>query len=206
METGGQVQCPVSFLFSGIWDTVPVPMSLAFAHPGRTDSRGGHTCRTNCPKWGLEYEEYHYHNGGGSSKSARTSTSHKSTSISTKSTYSSPKPAVKTLDVNVNGIMQYYDQPAILKDGRTLVPLRPIFESLGATIEFNSKTDMITATKGNRTVILRIGSKQATVSGKAVYLEVPSQLINNRTMVPLRFVSEAMGAEVTFDGDVNISF
>ncbi|WP_458411764.1 copper amine oxidase N-terminal domain-containing protein [Schinkia sp. CFF1] len=180
--------------------------SVAFAHPGRTDSRGGHTCRTNCPKWGLEYEEYHYHNGGGSSKSARTSTSHKSTSTSTKSTYSTPKPAVKTLDVNVNGIKQYYDQPAILKDGRTLVPLRPIFESLGATIEFNSKTDMITATKGNRTVILRIGSKQATVSGNAVYLDVPSQLINNRTMVPLRFVSEAMGAAVTFDGDVNISF
>jgi len=46
--------------------------SLAFsqfssAHPGRTDSSGGHTCRTNCESWGLEYGEYHYHNGGGSS-------------------------------------------------------------------------------------------------------------------------------------------
>lgn len=38
----------------------------SFAHPGRTDSNGGHTCRTNCEKWGLEYGEYHYHNGGGS--------------------------------------------------------------------------------------------------------------------------------------------
>ena len=36
------------------------------AHPGRTDSSGGHTCRTNCESWGLEYGEYHYHNGGGS--------------------------------------------------------------------------------------------------------------------------------------------
>lgn len=34
------------------------------AHPGRTDANGGHTCRTNCEKWGLEYGEYHYHNGG----------------------------------------------------------------------------------------------------------------------------------------------
>lgn len=38
-----------------------------FAHPGRTDSSGGHTCRTNCSKWGLADNEYHYHNGGGSS-------------------------------------------------------------------------------------------------------------------------------------------
>ena len=38
--------------------------ALVAAHPGRTDSNGGHTCRTNCEKWGLEYGEYHYHNGG----------------------------------------------------------------------------------------------------------------------------------------------
>ncbi len=41
--------------------------SPALAHPGRTDSSGGHTCRTNCPSWGLSYGEYHYHNGGGRS-------------------------------------------------------------------------------------------------------------------------------------------
>ncbi len=34
----------------------------AFAHPGRTDSKGGHHCRTNCEKWGYEYGAYHYHN------------------------------------------------------------------------------------------------------------------------------------------------
>lgn len=43
--------------------------SVSNAHPGRTDSNGGHTCYTNCEKWGLEYGEYHYHNGGGGSKS-----------------------------------------------------------------------------------------------------------------------------------------
>ena len=45
----------------------------ALAHPGRTDKYGGHTCRTNCEKWGLEYGEYHYHNG--SSRSSRASSS-----------------------------------------------------------------------------------------------------------------------------------
>jgi hypothetical protein len=43
---------------------------LAMAHPGRTDASGGHTCRTNCEKWGLKYGEYHYHNGGHSSSSS----------------------------------------------------------------------------------------------------------------------------------------
>lgn len=41
----------------------------AAAHPGNTDSRGGHTCRTNCPSWGLSYGQYHYHSGSRSSLS-----------------------------------------------------------------------------------------------------------------------------------------
>lgn len=49
--------------------------SAASAHPGRTDANGGHTCRTNCAKWGLETGEYHYHNGGGSSSSGSSSSS-----------------------------------------------------------------------------------------------------------------------------------
>ncbi len=36
--------------------------SVTFAHPGRTDKKGGHTCKTNCTKWGLSYGQYHYHN------------------------------------------------------------------------------------------------------------------------------------------------
>ncbi|MBM7652528.1 YHYH domain-containing protein [Neobacillus cucumis] len=54
--------------------------SIAYAHPGRTDSNGGHTCRTNCGRWGLSTGEYHYHNGGGATTS---SSSSRSTSSST---------------------------------------------------------------------------------------------------------------------------
>lgn len=49
--------------------------TISLAHPGRTDASGGHTCRTNCEKWGLEYGEYHYHNGGGSSSGSSSDTS-----------------------------------------------------------------------------------------------------------------------------------
>nr|WP_240417897.1 YHYH domain-containing protein [Paenibacillus periandrae] len=58
--------------------------SFAAAHPGRTDSNGGHTCKTNCEKWGLKYGEYHYHNGGSSNSSS---------SSNSGSSSSAPKPA-----------------------------------------------------------------------------------------------------------------
>lgn len=55
--------------------SVVLPFNEIEAHPGRTDANGGHTCRTNCEKWGLQYGEYHYHNGG---SSTRSSSSHSS--------------------------------------------------------------------------------------------------------------------------------
>ena len=58
-----------------------LPFQTIDAHPGRTDANGGHTCRTNCEKWGLQYGQYHYHNGGGgSSTSTRTTSSPPKTS------------------------------------------------------------------------------------------------------------------------------
>lgn len=57
-----------SLLFFALLLTISTVISLSdvvSAHPGRTDSSGGHTCRTNCESWGLDYGEYHYHNGGG---------------------------------------------------------------------------------------------------------------------------------------------
>ncbi len=51
-----------------------ISVDLAAAHPGRTDANGGHTCRTNCEKWGLQYGEYHYHNGGKASSNGGTTT------------------------------------------------------------------------------------------------------------------------------------
>jgi hypothetical protein len=58
------------------------------AHPGRTDANGGHTCRTNCESWGLEYGEYHYHGGGGTS------------GRSSGETYAAPVQEVVTLPTN----------------------------------------------------------------------------------------------------------
>lgn len=72
----------MSAILSFILILLPI---IAEAHPGRTDSSGGHTCRTNCAKWGLKNGEYHYHNGGGS-KSAPAATKKPSVKASTKPT------------------------------------------------------------------------------------------------------------------------
>ncbi|MET3288796.1 UNVERIFIED_CONTAM: hypothetical protein ABID98_001366 [Brevibacillus sp. OAP136] len=68
--------------------SIILPFNVIEAHPGRTDANGGHTCRTNCEKWGLQYGEYHYHNGGKSSNGS--SSSHASGS-SKPSSNSNPK-------------------------------------------------------------------------------------------------------------------
>lgn len=89
-----------------------------------------------------------------------------------------------------------FDQPAIMQGGRVMVPLRGIFESLGADVLFDNATRTIKATKGDRVVELALGSREAMINGQMSYLDVPASSIGGRTMVPLRFVSEALGAEV----------
>jgi len=85
-------------------------------------------------------------------------------------------------------------------DGYTLVPMRPIFEALQAEVSWEPQSKTIFATKGGTVISLKLGSKQATVNGKAQQLDAPAQLLQGSTMVPLRFVSEALGAQVSWDG------
>ncbi len=107
------------------------------------------------------------------------------------------------VDVKINGEIQTFDQPAILKDGRTLVPLRGVFEELGASVSWDSSTDTVHVKKDDKHIKLKVGSKTAYINGQKVTLDVSSQLIKGRTMVPLRFVSEALGASVSWDGKTN---
>lgn len=102
-------------------------------------------------------------------------------------------PEVQT---TLDGRPLHFDQPAIMQDGRVMVPLRGIFESLGADVLFDNATRTIKATKGDRVVELALGSREAMINGQMSYLDVPASSIAGRTLVPLRFVSEALGADV----------
>ena len=106
-----------------------------------------------------------------------------------------------TIPVFVDGVQISFDQQPIIRDDRTLVPLRGVFEALGATVYWNNDTRSVTAYKDGTTVDLAIGSSTMYVNGQPKYLDVAGQIINDRTMVPLRAISEAFGAVVYWDND-----
>ncbi|MBE0466892.1 MAG: hypothetical protein IBX71_06670, partial [Candidatus Desulforudis sp.] len=82
----------------------------------------------------------------------------------------------------------------VIEEGRTLVPMRVIFEALEAQVSYDQGA--VTATKGPDTVQLVIGEQVAYINGKQTLLDVTPRIVNDRTMVPLRLVSEALGATV----------
>lgn len=103
--------------------------------------------------------------------------------------------------VFVNGQELKTDQGATIIDGRTLVPLRAIFEALGADVEWDDVTKSVEARKRMKKVSLQIGSKAIYINQIKKEIDVSAMLINDRTMVPARAVSEALDAEVSWDGD-----
>lgn len=103
--------------------------------------------------------------------------------------------------VYINGKLQAYDQPPMIKSGSTLVPLRGIFEALNTDITWDGATQTVYAKRGTTSIVLTIGNEFALVNGKKVILAQKAQIINGRTMVPLRFVSEALGSDVLWVGE-----
>lgn len=101
--------------------------------------------------------------------------------------------------VEVNGNYLRMDQPPISEDGRILVPLRAIFEAMDATVKWNSAASTITAEKGNLTIRLTVGEKTAWVNGQKLAIDVPPAIVNNSALVPVRFISESLGATVDWD-------
>lgn len=123
----------------------------------------------------------------------------------------SPAPADGSKDIAIHvyykGTELYFDdaQP-IVKDGRTLVPFRKLFETLGFTVKWVEEGAVRKAigTKDGLSIELTIDSTNANVNGKTVALDVTAQIIDGSTMVPLRFVSESSGFKVAFSSSGNV--
>lgn len=103
------------------------------------------------------------------------------------------------ITVNMNRSEMSFDQPPLIRNGSTLVPLRAIFEMMGAQVSWDEATQTVTADKGNTVITLTLGNQVATVNGESITLNQPAIQVNNRTLVPLRFVSVALGATVGWD-------
>jgi len=98
--------------------------------------------------------------------------------------------------VIVNGVEVFFDQPPIIENGSTLVPLRAIFEALGAKVDWNPSTQVATAVKKDTTIMLKVGDSFLTRNGEEIKLEVPAKIVSDRMLVPARAVAESFGAEV----------
>lgn len=99
----------------------------------------------------------------------------------------------------INGQTIISDAPPMLINGRTLVPIRVISESLGAEVTWQASTRTVHIRHDGKDMILQLDNVSALVGYQAVTLDAPAVIVNARTMVPLRFVAEAMGAEVVWD-------
>jgi len=105
------------------------------------------------------------------------------------------------ITVFVDGEQIQFDVPPISENGRTLVPMRYIFEALGAEVNWIQEENKAVATKGDITVEIVLGNNIMTKNGKEITLDVPAKAINGRTLVPARAVSEALDAVVNWIGE-----
>ncbi|MGG3452652.1 stalk domain-containing protein [Paenibacillus rhizolycopersici] len=89
----------------------------------------------------------------------------------------------------------------LLVNGSVLLPIRDVFEALGAKLAWDDTSKTVTATRGQMTLVYRIGDPTAQLNGQLLTLPVPGQIADGYSLVPLRFVSEALGSDVVWDGD-----
>ncbi len=107
--------------------------------------------------------------------------------------------ADEAIKVTINGDRVIFDVPPQIINGRTMVPMRSVFETFGAAIDYSDESKTITAVREGKTIIMQIGAGEMMVDGVSVPLDVPVQIIDGRTMVPARAVADALGCNVSWD-------
>lgn len=97
-------------------------------------------------------------------------------------------------------LSKYDNVNPVTVDGRVLVPLRAIVENLGATVDWEEQTGTIRIKHLNTVLTLTVGSQSATVNGAELTMDVPAQVVDGRTLVPVRFISESLSKTVEWHG------
>lgn len=118
--------------------------------------------------------------------------------------------AAQPVTVTIDGVKVELAVAPLLVNGRVLAPLRPILVALGKEVNWEPATKTITAktpfgmfAAPTNTVRLTVGQQVAYLDGDPVELDVPARIMNNRILAPLRFVAEAVGAEVNWEGQTS---
>lgn len=109
------------------------------------------------------------------------------------------------ITVNLNGKALEFDAKPFIENDRTLVPMRKIFEAVGAKVEWDESTRTVIASrvKDGEPVFVAIqaDSEKAFINSEEKLLDVPAKIVDDRTFVPLRFVVEALGEKVEWNGE-----
>lgn len=110
-----------------------------------------------------------------------------------------PVPGARALSVRVNGAVLRLDPAPVVVSGRTLVPMRAIAEALGAEVAWEAASRTAVVSLGARRVEIVPGRRTARIDGAEAALDQPALVVAGRTMLPLRFVAEALGFRVAYD-------
>lgn len=108
----------------------------------------------------------------------------------------------ESIQVLLNDRKINFDVEPIILSGRTLVPLRAIFEELGAKVDWIDNTKTVMAEQGKSKIVIKVGDKFAYLNKKKIDLDVPAVIIDGRTLVPIRFISESLGYDVSWKESV----
>lgn len=107
-----------------------------------------------------------------------------------------PGGAAQEVTIKVDGQVVALDVKPVIRDGRTLIPLRGVFEKLGARVDWLPASGEAVITRNGHTVRVTPGSKTAVIDGRTVTMDADAEIVSGRTLAPLRFLSESMGARV----------
>lgn len=111
--------------------------------------------------------------------------------------------AQEPISVELDAYKLEFDTTPVNIDGKVLVPVRAIFEAMGAEVLWDNETRTVTSTLDETTVVMTIDNPIMTVNGKEINLLVPPKIIDDRTLVPAREAAESFGANVSWNGDDN---
>lgn len=162
---------------------------FAYAHPGRTDGRGGHS--VNKEGWGYEVGTYHYHD----KKYENIVPVEKETGKPTEIT------------VIVKGENVFFDQKPVIMDGRTLVPVRYVVEKLGYNVEWDGETQTVYIKNDDMENRYFVGDEiKVAVNNELINFDVEPVILNGRTLIPIRAVAEKIGCTVEWDGELQVVY
>lgn len=105
------------------------------------------------------------------------------------------------ISMKLNGTIVKTEVAPIIESGRTLIPARAFFEAMGGKVAWDEKNETVSVQLEMDEVKLVIGSKEGLVNGTKKSMDVPARIIQNRTMIPVRFVSESLGCDVDWENN-----